>query len=194
MEPAKGRIEAINSKMNRAGRVYWALRFTDYATGKSVVGTVCGGESNIGGIRLYWTTPGSWDRSLILTVQELPIREFDRLTKEWPYAGSEPEKLAAFIRRGLEVDGARGGSGGADMRTTRTIYRRTFKALKYHDGSVERNALNYRFITSEYDPSYKYVGEVRENGVIVLSTMFKTKREATAWVALGLTTPPNGSG
>lgn len=36
------------------------------------------------------------------------------------------------------------------------IVRRTFSALKYPEGSEERNALNNDWLTSEYMPSYRY--------------------------------------
>lgn len=102
-ESIKGILVAINSRRDRNGNCYWALRYTDTATGRQVVGTVSGGESNIRGIS-YQMNGGSWEpRNIYFETQELPIREFDRLTKTWPYAGCQPEALAAFIQTSLET-------------------------------------------------------------------------------------------
>jgi len=35
--------------------------------------------------------------------QEMKIREFDRMVKNWPSAGCRPDDLAAWIRKELEV-------------------------------------------------------------------------------------------
>lgn len=97
MTNIKGILEAINSKRDRNGNCYWALRYTDTATGKTVEGTVCGGESNIRGI-MYQMNGKSWEpRNIHFATQELMIREFNRLTKNWPYAGCTPEDLTKFI-------------------------------------------------------------------------------------------------
>jgi len=95
-------LTAINSKPDIAGNRYWALRFRDHETGKVVQATVSGGESNIYGILRYWDQEADdWDRSIQFLTQELPIREFNRMVKEFPHAGCSPEDLAAFIRQAL---------------------------------------------------------------------------------------------
>lgn len=94
------RLEIINSKTDRNGNHYWAFTFTDFETGKTVQGTGSA-ESNIDMVRRYWNAPNDWDRSILSDRRELPIRQFDRLTKEWKYAGCLPEDVAAFIRAEL---------------------------------------------------------------------------------------------
>lgn len=59
------------------------------------------------------------------------------------------------------------------------IKKRTFEANKYPKGSLERNKLNEEILTSEYQPSYKYIIEL--NGKYQLKT-FKTKREAEEYI------------
>ena len=100
MERITGILEAINSRRDRYGNCYWALRYTDVKTGKTVCGTVSGGESNINAIRRYWSGD-YWDHSVKFETRELGIREFSRLTKDWAYAGCGPEDLAAFIKAKL---------------------------------------------------------------------------------------------
>jgi len=95
------RIEAINSRADRAGNRYWAFRYTDYQTGKRVEATISGGESNINAIRQAMGRVDGWDASIEFDVTELPIREWNRLTKDWPYAGCVPAELAAFIKAKL---------------------------------------------------------------------------------------------
>jgi len=90
-------LEALNSRRDIYGK-RCALRFTDHATGKVVCGTVSGGESNIYGVLRHWNTPDDWDRSIRFEQHELPICEFNRLVKDWAYAGYQSEDLAKFIR------------------------------------------------------------------------------------------------
>lgn len=97
----KAALECINSKRDRAGNCYWAFRYTDNETGLQVCGTVSGGESNISGMLRHIATTckdgmTDWD-SVHYTRQEMPIREFDRMVKDWPHAGCLPEELAAFV-------------------------------------------------------------------------------------------------
>ena len=92
-------LTAIYSKRDHAGNCYWALKFVDHATGKVVVGKSGGGEGNIYAIRRIWNPElDDWDRSIQFCTEEMPIRKFNRLTKDWKYAGSGPEELADFIR------------------------------------------------------------------------------------------------
>jgi len=93
-------LEAINSRRDIYGNCYWAFRFTDLATGEVVTGKISGGESNINAIRCNWSGD-DWDRGIRFDKTELGIREFDRLTKNWEYAGCSPEDLAAFIKSRL---------------------------------------------------------------------------------------------
>ena len=93
--PIKAILESLYSKRDRNGNTYWAFRWTDVITGTKVVGTVSGGESNISCIVREMGL--DWE-SCHYTLTEMPIREFNRLTKEWKYAGCPPAELAKYIR------------------------------------------------------------------------------------------------
>lgn len=91
-------LTAYNSRRDTNGNCYWAFSYRDVATDRQVHGTVSGGQSNIEGIRMY-LNGGAWPPlgDYHWTVIELPIREFNRMTKDWPHAGCAPEDLAAWI-------------------------------------------------------------------------------------------------
>jgi hypothetical protein len=63
-----------------------------------VEGTISGGESNISAIvrEMGLTWP-----EVHYTVCEMGIRDFNRMTKEWAYAGCPPADLADYIKRTL---------------------------------------------------------------------------------------------
>lgn len=94
----KAILESLYSKRDIYGNCYWAFRFTDVPTGKQVTGTVSGGESNISAIvREMGLT---WEQ-VHYSMQEIPIRQFNALTKAWAYAGCRPEELVGYIHRTL---------------------------------------------------------------------------------------------
>jgi hypothetical protein len=99
----KAHIYIYHSKMDKAGNCYWFFRYYDVASGKTVVGKISGGESNIRAIPLYmgdkeeWPAQGEYQ----VSIHELKIREFDRETKNMEYAGCESKKLAEFIKSKL---------------------------------------------------------------------------------------------
>jgi len=99
----KATLTIINSRRDRAGNCYWAFEYLDHKTGKVVRGLTVGGESNILAIRLGWSKPKEWDRSVRTESKEIGIREYDKLRKEWSYAGCDPADIAAFIRKGLKT-------------------------------------------------------------------------------------------
>lgn len=94
-------LEAIYSERDLNGNTYWALRFTDCATGAVVCGTVCGGESNIYSILRYWGPADDWNRGIKFSVVPMKKREFQRLTKGWSYAGCTGEDLTQYIKENL---------------------------------------------------------------------------------------------
>jgi len=97
-------LEALYSKRDRYGNCCWALRYTDHETGRTVAGTIGGGESNIYSVLRESDAAraaNDWDRSIRFQVLPLPIREFNHLTKGWPYAGCTPPDLWQFIKLGL---------------------------------------------------------------------------------------------
>lgn len=93
-----GTLEAIHSRRDSSGNVYWAFRYTDHDTGKIITGLISGGESNIYSILRHWNVPDDWDRSILYSIREVGKREFKQLTKGWDYAGCRPEDLANYIR------------------------------------------------------------------------------------------------
>jgi len=99
--PKTGSLEAIYSKMDFAGNCNFALRYTDFATGKVVEGTISGGEANIYGILRHWNTPNDWDRTVEFSSKEMAIRKFNRMVKDWPNLGCTSETLAKAIKENL---------------------------------------------------------------------------------------------
>lgn len=73
------------------------MRYTDYETGRQVC-ALADGEGNIYSMLRYWGVEDDWDRFVRFDVRTLPIREFDRLTKDWKYAGCRGDEIAAFVR------------------------------------------------------------------------------------------------
>lgn len=100
-EPLHSTLFCFNSRPDQAGNRYWAFRFVDHATGRDVKATFTGGESNAYAILRHWNKPNDWDRGIQFVRIEKGIRDFNALVKDWPHAGSDPEELAAFIRRNL---------------------------------------------------------------------------------------------
>jgi hypothetical protein len=99
MKTIKAILDCINSRADMYGNRYWAFRYTDTVTGKQVTGMVSGGESNISAIVREMDL--DWE-SVYYTRHELPIREFNRTTKDWAYAGCRPnDELVPFIRKSL---------------------------------------------------------------------------------------------
>ena len=98
----KAVLECFNSKTDRNGNRYWAFRYTDTASSRMVCGSISGGESNVYSIKRGM---GFESEEVHFTRCELPIREFNSLTKAWLYAGCTAEELAAFIRSQLAKAG-----------------------------------------------------------------------------------------
>ena len=103
-EPIHSTLFCFNSRRDRAGNCYWAFRFVDHATGRNVKATISGGESNVYAILRHWNKPDDWDRGIQFVCMEKSIRDFNDLVKGWPYAGSDPQELAAYIRRALSEE------------------------------------------------------------------------------------------
>jgi hypothetical protein len=102
MPKIKGVLTAINSERDLNGNTYWAMTFTDTATGKTVQAQISGGESNIYAILRYWGNPNDWDRSIMFQTKSMKKREFHKLVKTWPYAGCNSEELATFLKNALK--------------------------------------------------------------------------------------------
>lgn len=93
-------ITAILRILNDGGN-QWAFAWTDCATGAQVQALISGGDSNIRSM-VFYLNGGSWEpHSTYHYDSELGKREFNRTTKDWPYAGCHPEELAKFVRENL---------------------------------------------------------------------------------------------
>lgn len=90
-------LTAINSRQDSAGNCYWAFRFVHHATGETIEAKISGGQSNIYGIMHGMFGADGWNREIAFNTEELKIREFDRLTKDWPYAGCTSADLRQYI-------------------------------------------------------------------------------------------------
>jgi hypothetical protein len=91
-------LQCFNSKPDSYGNRYWAFRWIDTPSAKRVEAQISGGESDITAIvrsmGLRW-------ESCLYSRQEMGIRDFRRIVKDWPHAGCAPDELAEFIRRTL---------------------------------------------------------------------------------------------
>jgi hypothetical protein len=83
-----------------------AFYYTDTATGRTVQAkNYC--PNNLRGITRELNN-GNWEGSneprTYVTEEELPVREFNRLVKDWDEVGSDAETAASYIRTMLEKD------------------------------------------------------------------------------------------
>ena len=98
MEAAKtGMLTIYNSKSDMYGNRYFAFEFEDFITDKKVVGKGPH-DSNISSALSYLKDKDS----IITSSKELPIREFNRMFKDAPRAGTSPEDIAKFITKNRE--------------------------------------------------------------------------------------------
>jgi len=58
--PLTGALECLNSRADLYGNRYFALRFTETGTGRTVCGTVSGGESNVKSL-IWEANGGNWE-------------------------------------------------------------------------------------------------------------------------------------
>lgn len=95
-------LTAWHSKRDKSGNVYWAFSF-QYDQEKSVKATISGGESNIYAIKRYWNESlNDWDKTILFSSVEIPIREFKQMTKNWPYAGCSSKDLVTYIKNEIK--------------------------------------------------------------------------------------------
>lgn len=95
-------MQIINSKIDFAGNCYWAFTFTNNS-GKTICGTSSGGRNNLDNAARE-LAGGTWElrrKKIVINYTELPIRQFDSLTKGWPYAGCGAVDIAAWIKKQL---------------------------------------------------------------------------------------------
>jgi hypothetical protein len=101
-------ITPLHSRRDRNGNCYWGFNALNTINGKSIDGSISGGESNVNASMLYLSeavTEVPWDIAKqsvsMLSPQEMPIRAFDRRFKPsaCDYAGCLPQEIAAFIKK-----------------------------------------------------------------------------------------------
>lgn len=94
-------LHIINSKADVYGNRYFAMTVTRMSDGRTACGKIYGGESNC----TYATKKlsGGWDR-YIYTTAELPIRKFNRETRDWPYLGCSPDEINPKILAQFEKE------------------------------------------------------------------------------------------
>lgn len=89
----------LNSRADIYGNRYFSMLVTRTEDGAQARGTISGGESNCT-IALNKLS-GGWD-SYTYAREELPIREYNRLTKGWPYLGCTPEDINPLILKQMK--------------------------------------------------------------------------------------------
>jgi len=86
----KAHAEINNSKCDINGNRYFCAVITRTSDGARAGGQITGGESNVTySLRQFF---GDWG-SFIYTRVELPIREYNKLTKNMPYLGCTPDEI-----------------------------------------------------------------------------------------------------
>ena len=85
-------IHIYHSRRDMYGNVYWSMIYVDHATGKRIYGTVSGGRSNI-----TCAFPNCYHCDT-----ELGIRDYNRTTKDWGYAGCTRDELQTYVQKGLQ--------------------------------------------------------------------------------------------
>jgi hypothetical protein len=84
----------INSKMDVNGNCYFVAELTRVSDNAFARGHVDGGSGHLEYALKQWF--GSWDKILV-TEEELPIREFNRMVKNWPYLGCTYDEIKANV-------------------------------------------------------------------------------------------------
>ena len=95
-------ITVLNSKTDKNGNRYWAFVFVNHKTGTIVKANFSGGESNINGIARHWNKSDDWDRSIQFIYEEMGYQAFNKLTKDWAYAGCGSKEIADYIKGKLK--------------------------------------------------------------------------------------------
>lgn len=91
-------LKAFHTKGDKFGNVYWAFRFHEIASGKTVTAKISGGESNIYGILRHWDSVDDWDRSISFEIEQVKESTINKIKE---YAGCTSQELASFIRSKL---------------------------------------------------------------------------------------------
>ena len=103
-------VDVYNSKLDRNGNTYWAYVVTDVRSGNTVTGKL-GGSARGVAAGIMRKLGYEWEE-VHTTEHELPVREFDRLVKSWPYRDSADEVAKAFAAQGVTTPRARAAVAG----------------------------------------------------------------------------------
>lgn len=85
----------VNSKRDINGNCYWFMTVTRTSDGAHATGIVNGGQSNC--TYAVWQLAKSKKSEYTYTIEELPIREFKRRTKDMVYLGCTPDQIIPAI-------------------------------------------------------------------------------------------------
>ncbi len=96
----KAILEIYNSKTDINGNRYFAFMFEWCETGEYVYATSTGGASNIEQISRYMGLDVNEVHRYNI---ELGIREFNSFVKQFEHAGSQPQEIASFIKKELNL-------------------------------------------------------------------------------------------
>lgn len=106
MRTIRGIVVVYTSARDRNGNCYHSAQYTDCATGAVAYFRDIGGPSNMNGLaHLLGFSDHDYD-SLFTDQQVLPIREYQRLTRDWPYVsnGADTLMVQAIARAIREVE------------------------------------------------------------------------------------------
>lgn len=92
-------IYIYNSRLDFAGNSYYAFTYSE--NGKSISGKISGGESNIRAA-IYDLFNGDCTKCNYIYEKDIKIRVFNKMVRDWKYAGCEPAKIAAWIKNNIK--------------------------------------------------------------------------------------------
>lgn len=91
-----GILHVFTAARDRNGNCYHAARYIDTASGVTVRFGNIGGQGNMDSLpRLLH----GYDHNCYTVREVLPIRDWNRLTKDWPYLANHADEQAAQIVR-----------------------------------------------------------------------------------------------
>ena len=94
-------LEVYNSKRDLNGNTYWAFVLTDVASGAKVYSAL--GGSARGNAEIIVRQLGYDWEEMHYTSQELGKRDFNNMTRDWPYISNAAGLIAAFKAQGVKV-------------------------------------------------------------------------------------------
>lgn len=98
-------LEPVFSRKDIAGNVYFSFMATNPDTNQTIYGN-CGSlqdATNITRITNEWHGPGTgWARDIMVMESTMyPIRQYNAMTKYWPWVGSDTKRIREYIKENL---------------------------------------------------------------------------------------------